>query len=58
MGILLVPGMVEEVQAEFSDIDAAYTIVDDATGGSCNLIGTWDVSSKTVSYTHLRAHET
>ena len=45
MGILLVPGMVEEVQAEFSDIDAAYTIVDDATGGSCNLIGTWDVSS-------------
>ena len=51
MGILLVPGMVEEVQAEFSDIDAAYTIVDDATGGSCNLIGTWDVSSKTCTLT-------
>jgi len=51
MGILLVPGIVQDAEAEFSDIDAAYTIVDDETGGSCNLIGTWDWSSKTCTLT-------
>jgi hypothetical protein len=30
---------------------AQYTIVDDATGGDCNLIGNWDAATKTCTLT-------
>ena len=29
----------------------AYTITDDATGGDCSTIGTWDSASKTCTLT-------